>query len=256
MKKIITTILLATLAFGMSPDEIISKANDRDDGDKIVAKMTMVLIDKNDEQRVREYDRYSVDDKEDIYSMLFFTQPLNLKDTAFLSYDYDGDKSDDQWLYLPALQKSKRIANDDKSSAFMGSDFTYSDMTKKNIKEYRYKIVKEMKVNEVAVWVIESIPKSQKTIDETGYTKSLLFIRKDNFVLTRAIHFTKNNRLKYYDVEELKTIEGIATPMKISMTTKQGKETLHKTIIVIDSIKYNQDIDKEMFSIRNIEKGL
>jgi len=256
MKSIVLVFLFVGLAFGLTPKEIATKANNRDDGDKIIAQMTMVLIDKNKDQRLREYDRYSVDDKDDIYSMLFFNKPSNLKDTAFLSYDYYGDKTDDQWLYLPALKKSKRIANDDKSSAFMGSDFTYSDMTKKNVEDYNYKLAKEMQVRGNDVWVLEAKPKTQKTIDETGYTKSLMFIRKDNFVLTRAIHFTKNKRLKYYDVEELQTIDKIATPLKISMTTKKGKSTLHKTVIITNKIKYNQDIDKSKFSLRNIEKGL
>jgi hypothetical protein len=257
MKKIITMIAIATLSFALTPREIAEKSNNRDDGDKIVANMSMVLIDKRGKQRVREYKRYSIDQKDDIYSMMFFNKPTNIKDTSFLSLDYFGDRDDDQWLYLPALKKVKRIASDDKSSSFMGSDFTYSDMTKKNTDDYEYKLLKESKVRGNNVWVIQAIPKAQKTIDETGYTKSIIFIRKDNFVMTRAIHFVKQGKkLKYMDVEKLETIDGIDTATKLTMTTKKGKKTLHKTAIIINDIKYNQDINKSIFNTRNIEKGL
>lgn len=257
MKKIWLSIALASICFGIEPLEVAQKANDRDDGDKIIANMSMILIDKNNTQRSKDYTRYSIDDGQDQWSMLFFTQPINIKDTAFLSLDYRSDKSDDQWLYLPALQKSKRIANDDKSSSFMGSDFSYSDMTKKNIQEYEYKILKEMKIeNNTDVWVLEAIPKDKKTIDETGYTKSILFVRQDNFVLAKAIHYCSDNKTKYYEVEELKTIDNIPTPLKMSMSTKDGQTLLHKTTIIINDIKYNQNIDKSIFSLRSIEKGL
>jgi len=164
-------------------------------------------------------------------------------------------------MYLPALKKTKRIPASDKDAAFMGSDFSYADMTDKELDDYTFKLVKESVVkrkggNE-AVWLIESTPISQAVIDETGYIKSILYIRKDNYVLTRAkFYLKKAKRIKYMDVRKLTQIDGIWVAMQTSMTSKQGKKTLHKTILTNSDVEINTYIDDDMFSIRAIEKGL
>ncbi len=139
----------------------------------------------------------------------------------------------------------------------MGSDFTYADMTTFDLKDYDYILKKEMEMQSVPVWVVESIPRTEKVIKETGYTKSLLFIRKDNYVVTRAINWIEQRKnLKYMDMKGLKLINNIWTPTEIHMTTKKGKITLHKTILKFSDVKYNQDLNANQFSIRQLEKGL
>lgn len=247
-----------TLLAGMSVDEIVHKVDTRDDGDDAISTMRMVLIDKNGDQRVRSMKKYAKDFGEDTYSAIFFLAPSDIKNTAFLTYDYDDNtKDDDQWLYLPALKKSKRIASSDKSASFMGSDFTYSDMTSREIEDYDYKIAKESKVEDKKVWIIESVPKTQKTIDETGYTKSYMFVRQDNFVVIRALHFMADGgKKKYMDVKKLERIDGIWTATEIEMKTKKGKQTLHATLLQFDDVKYGQDLSDDFFTVRQIEKGI
>ena len=237
---------------------IMEKVDARDDGDKRISSMKMILIDKRGKQRVRSTISYGRDQGEDTQSIIFFKSPADVEGTGFLTYDYDDEsKDDDQWLYLPALKKTKRIAASDKSGSFMGSDFNYSDMTKRNLSEYDFTFKKEMEVNGDKVWVIESMPRSQKTIDETGYQKSLSFVRQDNYVVIRGISWEKDGgKLKYFDIQKLEKIDGIWTPLEMSMTTKQGKQTLHKTILQFEDVKYNQAMDESMFTTRRLEKGL
>ena len=206
--------------------EIMQKVEDRDDGDKRRSSMQMILIDKRGKERVRSTVSYSRDQGKDTQSIIFFESPADVEGTGFLTYDYDDEtKDDDQWLYLPALKKTKRIAASDKSGSFMGSDFNYSDMTSRALNEYDFTLSKEMEVNGDKVWAIEAVPRSQKTIDETGYKKSLILVRQDNYVVIRAISWEKDGgRMKYLDVKELKKIDGIWTPLEMHMTTKQGKQ--------------------------------
>jgi hypothetical protein len=164
-------------------------------------------------------------------------------------------------MYLTALKKTKRIPASDKDGAFMGSDFSYADMTDKNLDDYHFKLLKESvikrKDDKNPVWIIQSLPKNKAVIDETGYTKSILYIRKDNFMLARAkFYLKKANRVKYMDVRKMEKIDGIWVATQTTMTTKYGKQTLHKTILSNRDIKINVAIDDEMFSVRKIEKGL
>jgi len=193
-KRYLTSVFIVFLilpfavsyAFADDPEAraIMEKVDARDDGDNQVSDMEMILIDKKGKERVRKIHTFSKDKGEDTLKLMFFLHPADVKDTGFLTYDYDNpDKDDDQWLYLPALRKTKRIASSDKSGSFMGSDLNYSDMTSRNLEDYEYTFYekkKEIDVKGFKTWVVWSIPRTKDVIDETGYEKSLLFVRQDN----------------------------------------------------------------------------
>ena len=248
---------VAAVADDPKAREIMERVDARDDGDNQTSNLQMILIDKRDNQRVRELRSFIKDVGEDTYSMMFFLSPADVEDTGFLTYDYDDDeRDDDQWLYLPALKKTKRIASSDKSGSFMGSDFSYADMTDRPLSKYDYKLLQEGEVDGHAVWVIEAVPNTEDEIDETGYEKSIVFVRKDNDVVIRSkIWVKKGKRNKYMNVEELEQIEGIWVPTLMTMTTKKGNKTLHKTILRSHDIKFNQDLDLDNFSVRGLETG-
>ena len=254
---------LPVQAADLSAREIMEKVDNCDDGDNRVSQMRMILLDKNGKQRIRHiksFDKDLINEKgeEDRRRIMFFLEPADVKDTGFLTYDYDAyEKDDDQWLYLPALKKTKRIASSDKSGSFMGSDFNYSDMTRKDLDAYDFRILKDAKVHNADTWVIESLPKTKDEIDETGYKKSVLFVRKDNFVVTRAVHWTATGgKLKYLDVSGLELIDDIWTITRMTMTTKKNKVTEHGTELSFIGTKYNQDLDESLFTLRRLEKGL
>ncbi len=236
----------------------MDRVDARDDGDHSTQDMEMILLDKNDNRRERRIRSMSRDVGEDTQTIMFFLAPADVKDTGFLTYDYDEtEKDDDQWLYLPALKKVKRIASSDKSGSFMGTDFSYADMTDRKLDNYDYKLMKETTVNNQAVWQVEAIPNNPKEIEETGYTKSVSFVRTDNYVVIRAVNWVKKgNRLKYLDVKKLERIDGIWVPTEMHMTTKKGRNTLHKTILVFSNVRFDQGHEDNLFTTRQLERGL
>ncbi len=237
--------------------QIMERVDARDDGDNSTQEMEMVLIDKHGNQRVRRLRAFGRDEGEDEYSILFFLSPADVKDTGFLTYDYDKpERDDDQWLYLPALNRTKRIASSDKSGSFMGSDFSYADMTDRPLDHYQYTLMKEIEVKDQPVWQIEAVPVTEHEKDETGYIKSVLFVRKDNYVVVRGVYWVKKGkRLKYFDVKKLEQIDGIWVATEMYMTTKKGKKTRHKTVLRAKNVRFNQDLDPNFFTVRQLEKG-
>ena len=236
--------------------DIMEKVDNRDDGDNRLADMQMTLIDKNGNQRVRQISSSIKDFGEDTYRMMLFQAPADVQGTGFLTYDYDDNtRDDDQWLYLPALRKTKRIASNDKSGSFMGSDLNYSDMTSRNLEDYDFTLLKETTLGDNKLWVIESIPRSEDVIDETGYKKAVLLVRQDNYVVVRGIYWTdKGNKQKYYDMSGLELIDGIWSPTRVTMTSKAGKQVVHKTELLFTNIRYNQDLDAAQFTVRQLER--
>ncbi|MFH2122469.1 MAG: outer membrane lipoprotein-sorting protein [Pseudomonadota bacterium] len=241
---------------------VMEKVDARDDGDRSTADMTMVLIDRHGRQRSRSIRSFSLDKGDDTCSLMYFLTPADVAGTGFLTCDYkEAAREDDQWLYLPALKKTKRIAASDKSGSFMGSDFTYADMTRRRLDDYTYTFNKEQAVATVydqKTWVIDSLPHNPQVIEETGYARSILFVRQDNFMVVRAIHFVdKGGELKYFDVKKMALIDNIWTSLEIHMTRKKGGNTIHQTILTLDDVRYNQKtVDDSLFTIRSLEKGL
>ena len=254
--------LLSHAAFAeLSPREIMQKVKDRDTGSSASMDMAMLLIDAKGNKReraIRSFQRDVPGTEGDTQSIMFFLGPANVKDTGFLSYDYDdGSKDDDQWLYLPALKKVKRIASADKSSSFMGSDFSYADMSTPDINAYDYKLMKVVDIKGHPHWQILSTPKTQAEIDRTGYKKSVAFVRQDNYVVTRAVNFLADGkRMKFMDVKELTQIDGIWTAQEITMSTKKGKQTEHASVLRWHNVQYNLALDDELFSQRRLSQGL
>ncbi|MDH3213682.1 MAG: outer membrane lipoprotein-sorting protein [Myxococcales bacterium] len=248
----------AAVAAELTGREIMERVDERDDGDNAVQDMEMILIDKNGNERVRKIRSFRRDHGEDTYSILFFLVPADVKDTGFLTYDYDdADKDDDQWLYLPALKKTKRIAAGDKSGSFMGSDFSYADLTTRELDHYDYTFLKEGEVGGHKVWIVQAIPNTEDEIEETGYTKSVFFVRQDNDVVIRSKNWVKKGRReKYFEVKQLEQIDGIWVATEMHMATKKGTATLHRTVIRASDVRFNQDLAESQFTVRQLEKGL
>ena len=253
------TIMLPEKVFALNGREIMEKVNARDTGDRSITEMEMILIDKKGKKRVRKLKTFGLEKGKDSLSLMFFLSPADVRNTGFLTFDYDeSGKDDDQWLFLPALRKTKRIAAGDKSGSFMGSDLNYSDMTSPDLNLYEYTLMKETKVKGQKVWQIKSVPKTKAEAEKSGYSKSVVFIRQDNYVMIRGVRWVyKKKRNKYLDVRKLEKIDGIWVSTELHVTTKSGKKTLHKTILKQKNVHFNQDeVNEDLFSMRRLEKGL
>ena len=109
---------------------------------------------------------------------MFFTAPADVRNTSFLSYSYSDGKKDDQWIYLPALGRVRRIASDKSNDSFMGSDFTYDDMGARHPSSDTHKILREEKLQGWDCYVVESVPKEPN--DE--FAKTISWVIKDELI--------------------------------------------------------------------------
>ena len=269
VSNIISISIFATLFSGvfvlpkkvlaLTGREVMEKVNARDTGDRSITEMEMILINKKGKKRVRKLKTFGLEKGKKSLSLMFFLSPADVRNTGILTFDYDeSGKDDDQWLFLPALRKTKRIAAGDKSGSFMGSDLNYSDMTSSDLNLYEYTLMKETEVKGQKVWQIKAVPKTKAEAEKSGYSKSVVFIRKDNYVMIRGVRWVhKKKRNKYLDVRKLDKIDGIWVSTEMHVTTKSGKKILHKTIMKQKNIHFNQDeVNEDLFSIRRLEKGL
>ena len=136
-------LLFPNVSVSMTAYEIMKKVDQRYTGETIEQTSTLVLIDKKNRKRERKLKGFTKEVSTGKKSISFFLSPSDVKNTSYLSYNWDDpSKDNDSWLYLPSLQKTNRISGGDRSNSFMGSDFTYADLDGVEIEDYTYKIVK------------------------------------------------------------------------------------------------------------------
>lgn len=237
--------------------QIMARVHARPAGTHSVRELRMQLLDARGNQRLRVLRSLYREVGENSQSLLFFLSPADVRGTGFLSHDFAGaDREADQWLYLPALRRSKRIAATDKSASFMGSDLNYSDLTRRDPDAYHYRLLGEGAVRGTRVWQIEATPRDARELEATGYTRSLLFIRADIDFAVRSVHWLREaGRRKYVDVQALQEIDGIWVATRIHLATRQGKETLHETLLTSSQVDFRQPLGAEHFTLRALARG-
>lgn len=250
---------LALDAGEKDPRKIMKAVEDREDGDKSTSRMTMTLKDKSGRQLKRTVQARGMDFEGGSKQIMFFESPADVRNTGLLSVDHDGDKDDDQWLFLPSLHKSTRISTSERSGSFMGTDITYSDMTRKNTDNYDYKMVEQsVKVGGEDCWLIEARPKTDKEKKETGYVKQHVWVSKSKMMPIQMKAWVKEGRkLKYMKFTDIKKVDGIWVAMKILVRVVKGGNVESETSMITESIRFNQgDVKDSDFSQRRLEKGI
>ncbi len=238
--------IIALLLISLSARDIVDKAYNRDVPKSSMAKSKMIIINEKGEAREREIITYTAEINGIRKSLIKFLQPADVKDTSFLHIENQKGE-DEQFLYIPALKKKRRIAGSQRSSSFMGSDFNYSDFERRDVDAGEHSLLREENYNGEDVYVVESVPK-----DDPDYSKFVQWIRKDNFVPVRVDFYDKKGVLiKRLEVEKLEIIDGywISTKTVMHSLTKNKR-----TIIEITEIKNNIEIPEKYFLPQNLGK--
>ena len=240
-------------AFGqdLTALQIIEKVYNRPVGDDMTADLTMTLINSSGNERVRTIKQFIRDFGDVEKKIMFFVKPADVKNTSFMNWSYDEDgKDDDQWIYLPALKKTKRISSDSKSDYFMGSDFTYDDLGDRKPTDDIHKILREEKLNGVDCYVIESTPKDEDYM----YSKTITWIDKDKWIgLKKDFYDEDGDHLKTLIVKKVENINGFNI---ITHTEMNNVQKEHKTIMELRNVKINSGISKSKFTERMMTRGI
>jgi hypothetical protein len=251
-----------SLSAEYSAEDVMRKVDERYVGDSSVSDITMVLIDRRDRQRIRNLKLYSKDFGVDTKTLSLFESPADIRGTAYLNFDWNESlRDDDSWLYLPALQRVKRIATSDTSDSFLGSDFTYADINGFEIEWYDYNFLNESEmVDGEDSWVIEIIPKPEfkdRAEEATGYSKMQSWISKEKFVQLRGqVWEIRGNRVKFVTASEVELIEDIWTVKRLQAITTRNDRQEHASVLQINSIDYNADVADDLLTTEAMQRGL
>src|SRR5579884_3210582 len=146
-------------------------------------------------------------------AVLRFTAPAEVKGVALLIINHP-ERASDQWMWTPAIERDRRIALQDRSTRFFGTDFSFEDLEERDVNQFDYKTLGDDTIDGSACWKIEATPKQSKS---SQYTHSLLWIRQDNYVLARLEGYGRNGLARRVLYRDLQNVQGVWTARMIEV---------------------------------------
>lgn len=219
-------------------------------GDDGKAEISMDLIDSKGGIRKRELVmlRLNVDGKKggDQKFFVYFKEPGDVREMTFMVHKHPG-KEDNRWLFIPSVKLVRRIAADDKRSSFVGSDFTYEDVSGRHVNQDTHTLEREENLNGVDTYVVKSVPN-----DRVEYAHKLTWVRKDNFLPVKEEYYDgKGELFRRFTADDIQEVNSLPTPMtRIMEDLKAGT----KTVITIEEATYNIGLDDSDFSERRMRR--
>lgn len=228
-----------------APDEIVRKSLDAAyyAGNNLRAKVSMKLINSQGSSREREMTMLRLNQPagEQRY-YIYFHAPADVKGTSFLVWKYLG-KEDDRWIYVPAVKLVRRIAADDKRSSFVGSDFTYEDVSGREVGDETHQLLRSEDFAGRPAYVLESRPKASM-----DYARRVSWIDRERWLPLKEEYFdSKNQPIRTFSADK---IEQIGKFWTITARSMKNQQTGHRTQVTYNDVSYDQAFDASIFTER------
>jgi outer membrane lipoprotein-sorting protein len=180
-------------------------------------------------------------------AVIRFMAPPEVKGVALLVVNHP-DRASDQWMWTPAIERDRRIALQDRSTRFFGTDFSFEDLEERDVSQFDYVLQGEETIDGVVCWKIESTPKRTKT---SQYTRSLVWIRKDSYAFARIENYQKDRLVRRLNYSDIQNVQGIWTARQMEMfDLTRGS----RTRLTLDKLQYNLPLKEEDFTLQAIRR--
>jgi outer membrane lipoprotein-sorting protein len=229
---------------------IMNSARNRIKSDTMSTRSRMVISAKDGSTTEQVIDQYSKDGPNGARTMIVFQSPASVKGSRFLTMDAASGGSD-RWIFLPTLGKVRRIAASESGGSFMGTDFSYDDISLigRKVDLDTHTILREETLNGNACYVIQSVPKDSSY----QYSKSISWVEKSRFLTYKSeMYNRKGDLIKVMEMSGYKDVQGRLTPMQTKISTV-GAGT--STTIYLDIVKYDDQIPEAVFTTAYLETG-
>ena len=247
MNKLIVLGALLPLLSAQSAREIVMEAQKRARSTSQRYTGTLQVLDAKGKVSDKRWEYERMGAAGDSKSLLKFTAPAEVKGVALLVVNH-ADRASDQWMWTPSVGRERRIAFQDRSTRFFGTDFSFEDLEERDVEQYDYRLTGEVSLQGAACWKLESKPREAKA---SQYTHSHVWIRKDHYTFAQIESFRKEElirRLQYFDLER---VQNIWTPRRIEIEDLKRKS---RTVLKLDKLEYNVPLDAGKFTIQALRQ--
>ena len=216
-------------------------------GTDLKARVKMTLLTKEGQQRLRDLTMLRKNEAGgNRRYFLYFHGPADVRGTVLMVYK-SPNREDDRWLFIPALNLVQRVAARDSRSSFVGSDFSYEDISGRDVEADTHKVLRVEALGSRQAVVIESVPAR-----EADYARKLTWVDQTTFLPLKEEHYDLQGALyKVFTADEIRDVQGFPTARKRTMT---NVKTGHKTEVVFETIAYNVGLGDDIFTERALRR--
>ncbi len=252
MRKLINIIFVVLLLLPIYGDEltgirIMEKVVKKTGWNDMEGEITMNITvrGRTRTRKIKMYSRKRTEDESDM--VMKFLYPPDVEGTGFLLVEHEKGE-DERYLYLPALRRIKRIAASGKGGAFMGSDFSYYDIGKPKLKDWKYKNLGLVDFEGMKCYKIEALPASPKVEKDTGYKKIINWVDQEKWSIVHAEYYDRTGELwKILDVKEIKEISGVWFQTHLIMKNAQAGSISE---MKFENLEVNKGLSPKLFTKR------
>jgi outer membrane lipoprotein-sorting protein len=246
------TLLLCGIfsVYAQDAVSIMTAARNRVQMETISSRSRMVITARDGSTTERVIDQYSKDGPNGARTILVFQRPANVANTRFLTMD-NASGGTDQWIFLPSLGRVRRIAATESGGSFMGTDFSYDDISAmdREVSLDTHTLLREETLNGRACYVVQSIPRDSSF----QYSKTITWVDKANSLIYKSEMYNRRGELiKIMEMSDFSDVQGRLTPMQTKISTV-GAGT--STTIYMEIIKYDDPIPEGVFTTAYLETG-
>jgi hypothetical protein len=180
-------------------------------------------------------------------AVLRFTAPAGVKGVALLVLNHP-DRASDQWMWTPAIARDRRIALQDRSTRFFGTDFSFEDLEERDVDQYDFSLLGEESMGGVACWRIDAKPRQTKT---SQYTRSRVWVRKDNYAYAQIENDIKSDLVRRLKYSQLEQVQGIWTARLLEMIDLRRNS---RTILKLEKLQYNVPMKDDEFTLQSLRR--
>ncbi len=218
-------------------------------------EQSMTLVNARGGERRRELTYVTKTDADGNRKMLVrFLAPADVEGTGFLSIEHTG-RDDDNWLYLPALRRTRRIAGSDKTDDFVGSEFTYEDLESEKLELHEYTLIGTDVVDGMDTWVVEAVATDPEKIAETGYGKRELWISQDHHLIVQTKYYDRDGAyVKLFAAGDVRQVAGTDKWRQYLMTMEDVQRG-DRTVLEVEEYSIDQGVPDSHFSERYLRRG-
>jgi outer membrane lipoprotein-sorting protein len=239
---------MAAVALAQDARQIVAESENRSRSKSQQYEGTLEVIGASNKVSLKRWEYRRIGSYGASKAILRFTAPAEVKGVALLIVNHT-DRASDQWMWTPAIERDRRIAAQDRSTRFFGTDFSFEDLEERDVDQFNYKLLGDDSVDGAACWKIESKPKQSKS---SQYTSSLVWVRKDNYVVAQMEDYAKDKLVRRIRYSDIQNVAGIWTPRTVEVYDANRKS---RTVLKLEKLEYNLPMKDEDFSLEALRRG-
>jgi hypothetical protein len=240
--------LVGAAAVGQDAQQIVTESQNRSRSKTQRYEGTLEMIGQFNKASIKRWIYQRIGSSGESKAILRFIDPPEVKGLALLILNHP-DRSSDQWMWTPAIERERRIAMQDRSTRFFGTDFSFEDLEERDVHQFDYKAIGEEAIDGALCWKIESRPKESKS---SQYTSLLMWIRKDNYVTAQIETYSNAKLVRRIHNIDLEKVDNIWTPRTVEVFD-MGRNS--RTVLKIDKLQYNAPMKDEDFTLEALRRG-